>query len=294
MLLRSKKNRRKVDPAKRAAELKAAASAHAPKIIRALGIVAFIAALGAGGWFGWQWAQTAPQLSIHTLQIHGNERATNDELLRISGLAIGQNLVSLDVAAAERGLAAHPWVKSAIVTRHFPTALEIQIQEHEPSALATLGDLYLVDAEGVPFKKLQSSDAQKTPADLPLLTGIDRDEYLRNNSDGNTRLSAAIALDRAFRAAIPNVHVSEVRLEGDAATIVTADGLTVLMGESPWDDKLTRLKAVRAELAKKSLTAEVVHLDNRAHPEWVAVLPKGAAAVEKVPGKNSERTKPGK
>ncbi len=292
MLLRPRKNRRKVDPAKRAAELKAAATTHASAFLKVFAAVALLAGLGFGGFYGWQWALTAPQFAITAIHLTGNERATGAELLKLSGLATGQNILSLDVAAAERALSGHPWVKSATVRRHLPGTLELRITEHQPTALAMLGDLYLVDSDGVPFKKVQVADAQKTPVDLPLLSGIDRDEYLKSPAGANARLASALELERAFRGAMGDrAKVSEVRLEGDAATVVTQDGLTVLLGEAPWDEKLARFQTVRGELAKKNLAAEVVHLDNRAHPGWVAVLPKGA---NKIPGPNLERGKPGK
>ncbi len=290
MLLRPRKNRRKVDPAKRAAELKAAAKARAPFFLRVFGTVAVLAGLAFGSFYGWRWAQTSPRFAITAIHLTGNERATEGELLKLSGLATGQNLVSLDVAAAERALLAHPWVKSAHLKRRLPSTLEVTVSEHVPSALVSLGDLYLVDADGVPFKKVAVSDAQKTPVDLPLLSGVDRDAYLKSTAAANQRFASGIALARAFRAAGGGKSkVSEVRLDGDAATVVTVDGLTVLLGEPPWDEKLDRFQAVEVALAKQRLTAEVVHLDNRAHPGWVAVMPKGA---NKVPGPILERGKP--
>ena len=67
--------------------------------------------------------------------------------------------------AAERAMAQHPWVRSVEIRRRFPHGVNVLVSEHEPAAMVSFGDLYVVDLEGEPFKKLQSQDG----VDVPLL-----------------------------------------------------------------------------------------------------------------------------
>jgi len=58
-------------------------------------------------------------------------------------------------------MAAHPWVDQVHVARRFPRSLAVSVKEHDPVALVALGDLYLVDSDGRPFKKIQAGDPRK-------------------------------------------------------------------------------------------------------------------------------------
>jgi cell division protein FtsQ len=68
----------------------------------------------------------------------------------------------------------------------------------------------------------------------------------------------------------------------EALTLVSSTGQEVQLGTGEGlEQKLQRLARVRGELAERGLSAEVIHLDNRARPGWVAV---------KLSGAGSERT----
>ena len=103
----------------------------------------------------------------------GQAEATDVELVRLGGVLLGQNLVAMDVRAMERAIATHPWVKSVSVTRHLPSRLTIDVVEHRAIAMLSFGELYLVNEDSAPFKRIKPGDA----ADLPLITGLDREAF---------------------------------------------------------------------------------------------------------------------
>src|SRR3954465_116549 len=76
---------------------------------------------------GWGWAQQSPRFAVRQVTFRGLERASEGELIKLSGLTYGQNLLSLDLAAATRAMAAHPWVKEVEARRRFPSTVEIQV-----------------------------------------------------------------------------------------------------------------------------------------------------------------------
>src|SRR5438128_1952811 len=124
MLLRTKKNRRRVD-------VKAAAKAHAPFAAKLVVAAVLIVGVGFGAQLAWAWAQVSPRFAVKGVVIRGNARATDAELTRLAGLTDAPNVFQLDVDAVERAVATHPWVRTAHVMRHFPSHLEIQVTEHE-------------------------------------------------------------------------------------------------------------------------------------------------------------------
>ena len=269
MIFRSKKNRRRIDLSKKTAELKATASSLAPTVLKVLGAAVFAAALVFAAQAGWQWARQSPQFAITQLQFTGNQRATQAELCRVSGLQPGLNLVALDPLALERLLAGVPWVKTVRVTRHFPSRLQIQVTEHQPVAMVSLGDLYLLDDGGEPFKRVQPSDT----LDLLLVTGVERDDYVARHDDTVARLTHALGVAQVYAesATGKGSRLSEVHLDDEGVTLVTGEGQQVRLGEGELEQKLARLARVRQELKSRSLKAEVIRLDNRARPSSITV-----------------------
>ena len=269
MFFRPRKNRRRVDLAKKTGEMKAVARAHAPLALRLVLSCAISAGLFWGSWEGWRWANTTPRLALRELSITGNQRATEAELARLGGLNAGVNLVAMDLAAVERAIAAHPWVREVRVQRQLPSRVLVNVVEREPVALVSLGDLYLVDVAGEPFKRLQVGDG----VDLPMVTGLEREDFVQHREETVDRLAAAVEVVRAYsRSRVAEGHaLSEVHLEAEGVTLVTEAGEEIRLGEGPLPEQLDRLATVRAALGDRALVAQVIRLDDRARPARVTV-----------------------
>ncbi len=263
------KNRRRQDASERKEAVKGAVRTHGPGLLKAILLTALTLALVWGGIELRRWALSSPTFLLKETTFSGLQRATPGELLKLSGLTVGQNLWALDVGTLERAMSTHPWVRTVEVRRQFPSSVSVEVVEHVPAALATLGDLYLLDEEGEPFKRVQPGDT----VDLPLVTGLDREGYLADEAGVRERFRQALAVAEAYAATQPGKRerLSEVRVTPEGMVLVVADGLEVRMGEGETDAKLQRLARVRDELRARGLSAQVIHLDNRARPGWVAV-----------------------
>jgi cell division protein FtsQ len=141
---RTTKRRRQQD-GRRTGEIREALAAHGPALLRTCGAVAAMAACALLAFWGWGWAVQSPRFAIRSISVRGLHRATEAELLRLSGLAPGQNLLQADLGAATRLMASHPWVREVTARRRFPDAVEVEVREHVPSAVLSMGDLYAVD-----------------------------------------------------------------------------------------------------------------------------------------------------
>lgn len=283
-MFRAKKNRRKVDVAKKTGELKAAVKTHAPAVLKVIGLFAGAAVLVLGSIHGWRWATTSPTFALEDVVVRGNAHAPEGELIRLGQLELGQNLVALDTFALEATLATHPWVKRAHVRRHFPRRLTVDVIEQEAVAVLAMGELYLVNPDGVPFKRLSPQDG----VDLPLVTGLDRDALVERREATLMQLRQAVEAARAYSSAkvSKGFGLSEVAVSDDGVTLVTVDGQRVQLGDGAVGEKLERLAKVRAQLEQRQLQASVVRLDNRRRAGWVTVellaaAPRGAKAQAK-------------
>jgi cell division protein FtsQ len=177
----------------------------------------------------------------------------------------------VDLAAAARAMEGHPWVVSARLSRSLPGAVLVEIAEHRAAAQVQLGGLYLLDDEGRVFKRAGPEDA----VDLPLLTGLSRDEWLRDRGSSQLRLYSALRLLEAWREeGFAGPSLSEVRLEEDGGFTAFARepaGLQeIRLGSSDLKLQLHRLAQLRAALARRGEHAARIDLDSQARPEWVS------------------------
>lgn len=267
----SPRNRRRRH--ERSARLRGAALAHAPRLLLT---IAGLAALGLGSVRADVWARHSPRFALRSIQVSGAQRASEAELLALGGIQRGMNLWALDADESARGMSSHPWVRSIWVRRALPDSLHIRVEEHRPAALAVLGQLYVVDAEGVPFKRLSAADA----LDLPLITGISRDEAARSPDQSAARLRTALELIAAWDRTVQRPALSEVHLGDAGSRLVDLDGQVVELAAGPPEAALARLIRVRAELRQRGLSASTIHLENRVRPQWVAVQLAGRPGLD--------------
>ena len=218
-------------------------------------------------------------LRIRTVRFRGLVRATADELVQLSPVKPGDPLLRADLGAAERAMGRHPWVRRVEAHRRWPPSLEVEVTERRAAALVDLAGLYLVDEEGNVFKRAATGDG----FDLPIVTGISRADYLHRRGEAEPLLQGALALARAWRdRRLEGLgQLSEIHLDpGDGTTIyVGEEGAQVRLGTGDLPAKLSRLEKVLSALRAEGKRAEVLHLDNRRHPDRVAVRLAGTSPV---------------
>jgi cell division protein FtsQ len=259
------------DPAEQRRRLGRAVSFLLPPLLTIL-------ALGAAGWLAWRHAVQGDLLRIREVRFEGLSRATAQELLELSPVQRGDHLLLCDTSLVEVALRRHPWISSVEVRRTFPPALEVKVTERRAAALVDLGGLYLVDAEGEVFKRALPGDG----LDLPVVTGVTRDDWVERRAEVEPLLHAALALlDRwAERGLDRRTPVSEIHISADYGTTLWAgaEGLEIRLGHGALPEKLARLERVLAAVEAEGRRAEVLHLENRRRPDWVAVRLAGEVA----------------
>jgi len=280
MAFGQRNQRRKKDTAAKTAAARGVLSTYGGPVLKFLVLVAVLGGMAWGGVEGWRWARTSPTFALKKTAYRGLTHAMEAEVLRYTGLTAGQNLFELDMGAMERALATHPWVKRAELRRRLPDMVEVTVSEHVPVAMVSLGDLYLLDEEGEPFKRVRVGDA----LDLVLVSGVDREEYGKSPEPVQARMRAALSVVKAYSQseAGKGRPVSEARLEGEDVVLVLAGaGEELRFGDGDTEQKLQRLQRVQDELRRRGLVAETISLDHRTRPGRVTV---------KLSAPSSERT----
>lgn len=238
--------------------------------LRALAAVVAVAALGGSAWAGYRWLVSSPRFAITAITVEGTHRVDPDELRAALPIRPGDN-VFVDLAAVARAARSNPWIAGAAAHRILPNTIAIAVREHAAAAVIELGELYLIDADGRPFKRadLAAGDGEG----LPVLTGIDRALYTAD-PDAAAQLArdAIAAHDRwrdPSRPAIGEIHVDPHH----AVTLRTYDRAIAIQLGALGPGLATRLHTFDTAWAGLSdaerARARAVHLDAR--PDHVIV-----------------------
>ena len=237
-----------------------------------LGLVMVIGISLAAAWGARHYAMTTPRFAIERLEVVGGRRLTTDAVSRQAGVSVGQNVFALDLAAAEAKLLENPWVRQAKMTRRLPRILKVELEEYQATALCSIGPaLFLVTKDGEPFKELAEND----PFDLPVITGISRENLARDRPREIDRIRAAIEVLRLYER-VPLHHAfpaQEVHLSaGGAATLtIGKQAVGVHLGKGDWRQKLTMAARVMSRVQRQGKVPGIIFADNEAHPERVVV-----------------------
>lgn len=212
LTVRKHKNRRRPGSVwSRVPKPGAIADACGRAVRRSLPAVAVLVAVGAAGggvWAGHRWITTSPRFAIAEITISGTHHVDPEALRAALPIHVGDN-VFVGLAAVARAAHDDPWIAAAEVHRILPHTIAIEIREHTAAAVVELGELYLADASGRPFKRaaLETGEGEG----LPIITGVGRASYAANPEAAAATVQGAIAAfdgwRTADRPAIGEVHV---------------------------------------------------------------------------------------
>lgn len=239
-----------------------------------------VTVLGGGLWLGYQFVTTSERFAIDQIEVHGADRLSPELVRAALPIQRGENLITADLDSARLALRNEPWISTADVRRQLPSTLIVEIKEHSPAVLVELEHLYLADAQGRPFKR--ASDAERS--DLPLVTGIGRDEYRRDPEGTSHRVTAALDVLRQWHT-VDRLPIREIRYDvhggialiarepspaaGSPATRALVpsygEGLTIELGVTgDMSSRMRTFDAVWSELSTDEHTrARTIHLDTR-------------------------------
>ena len=271
------RNRRNVEwsPAEARRKLARLAALVLPSVV-ALGL------LGGAAFATWRYGVQGDLLRIREIRFVGLSQLAPADLAGLSPIHPGDHLYLSDLEALALSVKRNPWVASVSLRRLlWERAVEVTISERRAAALVDLGGLYLADRRGLVFKRAAPGDG----LDLPVVTGLTREDHQQRREETERRLSAAVELlDRWRDSGLDRrAAVSEVHLDPDLGVVVYAgdEGMEIRLGQGDLPAKLERLGRVLSALEADGRKAEVLHLDNRRHPDWVAVRPSmGSGAVD--------------
>ena len=241
-------------------------------VLAAAAVVAVSALLVAG----YLYVSNSDYFSVKTITISGINEIPRDEVLAVTGLDPDRliNILTFDLEEAESSLKSLPWVAEAKVTRKMPNTVSIEISEHTPKLLVSLGRLYYLNEEGVPFKELSPGDKP----DMPIVTGFAVDELLNPGPAAKKAMAEVFWLVGALgqrNDEFQLANVSEINYDAVRGLSLFAvlnkkttqeTVLEVKIGFGAYEEKFRRLGRVMAHLKRNEKDKGLVYLNLEASP----------------------------
>jgi cell division septal protein FtsQ len=173
---------------------------------------------------------------IDQINVHGNHRLSNGEVLAMLQNLRGRSVLEVDLAEWRRALLNSPWVADASLRRTLPSTVDVVILERAPLGIGRInGSLYLVDDRGAVIDEYGPNYAD---LDLPIIDGLSSapgDE----SSDAYRALLARRLLDalrvRNMVSQISQIDVSDSR---NAVVLLEGDPTLIRLGNERFVERL--------------------------------------------------------
>lgn len=187
--------------------------------------------LTGGGTALFLYIQHAPAFEITHVAIQGNVQLHPEDLVQHLNIPPHTNIFQIQLDEIQTRLESLQWVKTATVFRTIPHKLRVDITERTPFALVKLGQLHLVDSEGVILGELASGSA----ITLPIITGK-LVESMRADDENPQVRPTFQALERLIQASPP--VVADIR----KIVIHSPDNVTIMSRDEAYPELRVSLR----------------------------------------------------
>lgn len=198
---------------------------------------------------------------LKNIDISNTKRLNREEILGLSGIEPGKDLLRLDLKLMGEHLLQNPWVESVRINRYFPDGITIAIKEREPLAIVNMGFIYYMDKNGIVFKVLNQGDK----LDFPVITGFSEEEMSSNPKGTKEALAETCELLKTLKekGSFILADVSEIHYDkGYGFTMFTSSGsLPVKIGAGDFTAKIERFARIYKELMAQNQKLQYIDLD---------------------------------
>jgi cell division protein FtsQ len=182
------------------------------------------------------------------------------DILKLTEVKVGDDLMGLSLEDLKKKMERYLWIKQVHLLKRYPHRLYVKVEEHQPMALVGLKELYLVNQDGNIFKKAASTD----PRNLPVITGIDENDFKKNSKHAQYLLQQALHLIRRAlqEEVIENYGISEVNwTQKDGFILYTMRPATqIKIGKLDFEKKFKRFAKAWPFISITSKEPKIVDL----------------------------------
>ncbi len=223
----------------------------------AIGLLFSVAVLCLLFIYAYSYLLSMPYFEIKEVSVRGLKELTEKDILTLAAIPPQQNLLSVNTEALVLRVSANPWVRNIYAGRELPSRLVLEVRERNPVAMVKqASDFYLMDNEGVVFKKFGKGD----DVDLPIITGIDGREKEKSKlllSTLNLLKTMSASGRYNYLGAISEVKIDDIF----GLSLLTDTGLYLKLGADNYENKLKQLNVVMADVEKRGMKKGYIFVD---------------------------------
>lgn len=207
------------------------------------------------------------------IRIEGAERLSENQVKEQAGIQEKMNILSLNLFIARKKLLGHPWIEQVQVRREFPDTIFIGITEHKALAVLDLGEKYILNTEGMIFKKLEPDD----PGNLPIVSGLSYADLKTIQEEGsNTFISVmeVLRLGNEPDSSIPNNSIGSINVDRQIGLSLHTleQEKTIRLGFENYPEKYEQFKKVIFQLKNQYDFNDYNRID-LINPDRIVVYP---------------------
>ena len=145
-----------------------------------------------------------------------------------------------------------PEIRRADVVRELPNRVSIVVEERRPFTLVHAGRLHWLDEEG----RVLGEEHHAVAPEVPVISGLTEEELTTMRTAPGPRARQAITLIRALlrTGSALAAEISEIDMSrAEGPVLYTVDGVEVRLGTEEWEERLSRLEGVLAQVATQDV-----------------------------------------
>lgn len=219
------------------------------------------------GWGVFQFLDRMNIFRVTDLRLSGARTITERQVLELTGLRQGINLLTFNSSAAEKKIAAHPWVNEVRIKKQWPSGVLVELREFTPFALVNQTEgtehrLRYLDYSGHVIADVQGGGS----LDFPVINGVEAEELADGRLVPGSKAAGALQLlHLAARgnALLPLQSVSEIRITNDKGLVLyLADHpFPIYFGEDKLQSKFNDLLQILKKLYDSGEISQVAALE---------------------------------
>lgn len=224
--------------------------------------VSLLVGISIGLLYVYRYATSSEYFAVKSIEVSGNLRLRQEEILALAGVAPGSNSLAVNIADMESGLLRNPWITEVSVKRLLPDGFAIKVAEREPKFWVQRGgELLYADEHGNIIAPVGAGRFTSLPT-LEVETGAEEALERLPEITGDLK-RARLPVDIAL--------VSWVRLspgKGVELYLENSD-LRLSIALEDWRENLDRLGKVLDDLARRGELKQVREVKAGGVNVWV-------------------------
>ena len=210
-----------------------------------------------------------PRFAITEITADTDGGLTKQQILNLAGVAVGQNILSIDLAQVQRNLEAVPVIRCVEVRRVMPAKLLIRVNERIAVARLKAADaqVLFIDRAGMVMTPIRFHDGTviqpQAPGTLPVLTGVALVDVRVGKQVQSEQIYRALELlDKVQQAAAGSMmEIATVDLAKPRhLTLTTKQNTQVKFDVTGFQQQMRRLSAIMTWAAQRQKLVTAVDL----------------------------------